>query len=45
MLSSTAWAQQPPADLIVTNAHIYTVDEGRPLAEAMAISDGRRLGV
>jgi predicted amidohydrolase YtcJ len=41
MLSSTAWAQQPPADLIVTNAHIYTVDEGRPLAEAMAISDGR----
>jgi len=34
-------AQQQPADLIVTNAHIYTVDENRPLAEAMAIREGR----
>ncbi len=30
-----------PADLIVTNARIYTVDDGRPLAEAMAIRGGR----
>ena len=30
-----------PADLIVTNARIYTVDEGRPVAEAMAIRGGR----
>lgn len=32
---------QQPADLIVTNARIYTVDENRPLAGAMAIRDGR----
>ena len=30
-----------PADLIVTNARIYTVDDGRPMAEAMAIREGR----
>ena len=30
-----------PADLIVTNARIYTVDDGRPMAEAMAVRDGR----
>lgn len=33
--------QQPPADLIVTNARIYTVDERRPFGEAMAIAGGR----
>ncbi|MBM4192818.1 MAG: amidohydrolase family protein [Gemmatimonadetes bacterium] len=32
---------QPPADLIVTNARIYTVDDSRPLAAAMAIRGGR----
>lgn len=36
-----ALAAQEPADLIVTNARIYTVDDNRPLAEAMAIRDGR----
>src|SRR5687768_9637442 len=30
-----------PADLILTNARIYTVDDGRPMAEAMAVRDGR----
>jgi predicted amidohydrolase YtcJ len=30
-----------PADLLVTNARIYTVDDGRPIAEAMAIRGGR----
>jgi predicted amidohydrolase YtcJ len=35
---STATA---PADLIVYNARIYTVDEGRPVAEAMAVRGGR----
>ena len=35
---STATA---PADLIVHNARIYTVDEGRPVAEAMAVRGGR----
>jgi predicted amidohydrolase YtcJ len=34
-------AQQAPADLIVTNARIYTVDETRPLAQAMAVRGGR----
>ena len=33
--------QQPPADLIVTNARIYTVDETHPLADAMAVRGGR----
>jgi predicted amidohydrolase YtcJ len=32
---------QPPADLVVTNARIYTVDDGRPLAQAMAVRGGR----
>jgi predicted amidohydrolase YtcJ len=31
----------PPAELIITNARIYTVDENRPLVDAMAIRDGR----
>ena len=30
-----------PADLIVTNARIYTVDDTRPMADAMAIRGGR----
>jgi predicted amidohydrolase YtcJ len=30
-----------PADLIVTNARIYTVDDSRPVVSAMAIRDGR----
>jgi len=37
-------AQQPqaqPADLIVTNARIYTVDDARPMAAAMAVRGGR----
>jgi predicted amidohydrolase YtcJ len=36
-------AQQPVADLIVTNARIYTVDPNRPVVDAMAIRDGRIL--
>jgi predicted amidohydrolase YtcJ len=31
----------PPADLVLHNAHIYTVDAARPHAEAVAIRDGR----
>lgn len=40
-------AQTPAqtADLILTNARIYTVDDGRPVAEAMAIRAGRVLFV
>jgi hypothetical protein len=34
-------AQQAPADLIVTNARIYTVDESRPVVEAFAVRGDR----
>ena len=34
---------QRPADLIVTNARIYTVDDARPVVAAMAVRDGRVL--
>ena len=40
-----AAAQQSAADLIVTNARIYTVDRNRPMAQAMAIREGRVLFV
>ena len=33
--------QQQPADLIITNARIYTVDEAHPLADAMAVRGGK----
>jgi predicted amidohydrolase YtcJ len=33
--------QQQSADLIVTNARIYTVDEAHPLADAMAVRGGK----
>ncbi len=34
-------AAQQPADLVVTNARIYTADQSRPIAKALAIRDGR----
>jgi len=34
-----------PADLVVTNARIYTADDARPMAHAMAIRGGRVLFV
>ncbi len=37
--------EMEPADLIVTNARIYTADQTRPTATAMAIRDGRILFV
>jgi predicted amidohydrolase YtcJ len=40
-LPTVSRAQQQAADLIVTNARIYTVDERRPHGEAMAITGGR----
>jgi hypothetical protein len=40
-----AQAAPAPADLVVTNARIYTVDANRPVAEAMAIRGGRVLFV
>ena len=33
--------QQAPADLVVTNARIYTSDVNRPVAEALAVRGGR----
>jgi predicted amidohydrolase YtcJ len=36
-----AFAQSQPADLVVTNARIYTVDDGRPIAHAMTVRGGR----
>jgi predicted amidohydrolase YtcJ len=37
-------AQPPtPADLIVVNARVYTVDESRPIVPAFAVRDGRFL--
>lgn len=46
-LAPPATAQTPaaPADLVVRNARIYTVDEARPLADAMAVRGGRVLFV
>jgi predicted amidohydrolase YtcJ len=34
-------AQAPPADLVLTNGRIVTVDDGRPEVEAMAVSKDR----
>ena len=36
---------RPAADLVVTNARVYTVDPARPWAEAVAVKDGRILAV
>ena len=44
LCSTVAYAQRPApaaADLIVTNARIYTVDDARPTAAALAVKDGR----
>src|SRR3954470_24265072 len=42
VVASQLGAQQPrPADLIVTNARIYTVDDARPVVSALAVRDGR----
>ena len=40
LLAQTA-APKAPADLIVTNARVYTADDARPLVEAFAVRDGR----
>src|ERR1019366_8801016 len=41
LIAAPLAAQQPPADLIVTNARIYTVDDSRPFVEALAVRGGR----
>ena len=44
-LGASAYAQgtAPTADLIITNARIYTVDDTRPVVEAVAVSKGKVL--
>jgi predicted amidohydrolase YtcJ len=34
-------AQEVPADLILTNGRVYTVDSSRPVAQAVGVRDGR----
>ena len=41
LVPAAAFPQATPADLIVTNARIYTVDDARPVADAMAVRGGR----
>jgi len=42
LLAAPLSAQRPqPADLIVTADRIYTVDDARPIAEALAVRDGK----
>lgn len=43
--ASTAFAAEASADLIITNANIWTGDRTRPTAEAIAIQEGRILAV
>jgi predicted amidohydrolase YtcJ len=40
-LGAQSGQSQAPADLIVTNARIYTVDDSHPVAEAFAVRGGR----
>lgn len=41
MVSKAIW----PADLVVTNARVYTVDDSNPIAESLAVRDGRLVAV
>lgn len=41
LAASPALAQQAPADLIVTNARVYTADEAHPIVDALAVRGGR----
>jgi hypothetical protein len=41
VLAPLVVAAQGPADLVLTNAHIYTVDDARPIVTALAARGGR----
>jgi predicted amidohydrolase YtcJ len=41
MLAPLSLSAQASADLIITNGRIYTVDNARPVASAMAVRNGR----
>ena len=45
LATANAEAQQPPADLIVTNAKVHTMDTHRPRATAFAVRDGQFVAV
>src|SRR5512146_568125 len=48
MVAGTVWAQdqnRPSADLIITNAKVYTVDKQQPRAEAVAVVGKRIVAV
>src|SRR5512133_1325099 len=37
--------EKPMADLIITNAHVWTVDQAHPIAEAIAVTADRIVAV
>src|ERR1700682_3558430 len=41
MLAPILLAAQGPADLVLTNGRIYTVDNARPIVTALAVRGGR----
>jgi predicted amidohydrolase YtcJ len=41
MLAPLSLSAQAPADLIITNGRIYTVDNARPIVSALAVRNGR----
>jgi predicted amidohydrolase YtcJ len=41
MLAPLSLSAQSPADLIITNGRIYTVDNARPVVSALAVRNGR----
>lgn len=45
VIVGSAEAQQRPADLIVTNARVFTMDPQRPQATAFAVKDGKFVAV
>jgi predicted amidohydrolase YtcJ len=45
LLAAPLAAQPAPADLVVVNARIYTADQTRPVARALAVRDGKILFV
>ena len=42
LAGGAALAAGEPADLILHNAKVYTVEEGRPLAQAVAVRGDRK---
>jgi hypothetical protein len=45
-LATTAWgAESREADLVVTNARVYTVDDRRPKAQAFAVRGGKFIAI